>query len=84
MTLNQFNQLSAEGQRQTVLLNGVFLAAHETRHSIILLYQVDGFYIEVFSCKKEQAIVMVRAFESTEQLEPYLDEIDVTEMVSSF
>lgn len=44
---------------------------------LIMLYQLDGFYIEVFFHRELQEITKFRAFDDTAFLEPYFDNIDV-------
>jgi len=49
----------------------------ETNFSI-LLYQVQSFYVEVFYSGKENKISRLRSFSSINQLEPYLNNIDIS------
>jgi hypothetical protein len=42
-----------------------------------LLYQIEGFYVEVFLYPKHNSIKRMRSFKSTEQLRPYLDTMPV-------
>lgn len=44
----------------------------------ILLYQIDGFYVEVYYNKEHNDIRKFRSFSSTNQLDPYLGQIDLT------
>ena len=46
------------------------------------LFQVDNLYVEVYSMQKAGEIVSVNAFEDTGNLETYLEEIDISELVS--
>jgi hypothetical protein len=43
----------------------------------ILLYQIEGFYVEVFYHRQDNALKRLHSFFSTGQLLPYLDKIDI-------
>ncbi len=49
---------------------------------IILLYQLEGFYVEVFYRSYRRYIERIKVCESTNILEPYLGEIDVEYLVN--
>jgi len=53
----------------------------DSEHNI-LLYQRDDFYIEVFHHKEYNVIRRIRSFKSIEQLEPYLNQIDVVNVIN--
>jgi hypothetical protein len=76
MTLYEFNQLD-EMEQAEALWNGVFIADREDDEHKILLYQIDGFYVEVFYHKEYNVIRRFRSFSSTNPLDPYLDKIDI-------
>ena len=78
MDLRHFHALSQEGQKETVLKRAVYLAERQTDYFNILLYQLDGFYIEVFTQKSDHTIVWIKSFTSTEQLSPYLSQINLS------
>jgi hypothetical protein len=44
---------------------------------MVLLYQLDGFYIEVYFDQKGCFISSFRAFEEVSQLDPYLKTIKI-------
>lgn len=76
MTLYQFNALKEVEQAEAVW-NGVFVADREDEEHRILLYQIDSFYVEVYYDMQHNALVRFRSFSSTEQLDPYLDKINL-------
>lgn len=49
----------------------------------ILLYKLEDFFIEVFYDFKNNRIVIVRPFNSTDLLEPYLEKIDISDIETS-
>lgn len=77
MTLYGFNQMD-EMEQMEAIWDGVFLDDREDNEHEILLYQVDSFYVEVYYHKEFNAIRKFRAFSSIDQLDPYLDKIDLT------
>lgn len=74
MTLEQFN-LSDDNQQAFALSNGVCVAGREEGEFKVLLYQLQRFYVEVFYHPAKKQIERWRGFESTEELEPYLQKI---------
>ncbi len=81
MTLHHFNTLNVEKQKETMLEKGVFLADRTTEDFITILYQVDGFYVEIIYLKSDNQIVLVRSFDSTDDIEPYLEQIDLFKLL---
>lgn len=81
MTLHQFNRLSEDKQRETLINDGILLAKRSYVQYNIALFQVEGFYIEVWYTKQGLDIGLVRGFSSTDELDPYLDEININELV---
>ena len=49
---------------------------------IFLLYQVEGFYIEILYRVYRRVIEQIRICETTAVLDPYLEQIDVEYLVS--
>lgn len=81
MTLKQFKALSKEAQQKMVMKNGVFLADRYTPHITIVLYQLHGFYIELYFHSENNQLTWVKCFDSIDDLEPYLSEIDLSHLV---
>ena len=82
MTLYEFNGLDEMEQAEAVW-DGVFVADREDEEHRILLYQVDSFYVEVYFHKVFQVIRKYKSFSSTEQLQPYLNQIDLLSKLNS-
>ena len=77
MTLYEFNALSEDEKAAVLWSKGDFVIERKDNNFSILLYQVQSFYVEVFYSGKENKISKLRSFSSTEQLEPYLNNIDI-------
>lgn len=76
MTLYQFLQLD-EAEQAEAIWEAAFIADREDKEHKILLYQIDGFYVEVYYHKEHNAVRRYRPFSSTDQLEPYLEKIQI-------
>jgi hypothetical protein len=77
MTFYQFNRLDEMQQAEVLLEKGVCLGErHDAEHKIFL-YQIEGFYVEEFYHKQHNVPRRIRSFRSTSQLRPYLDKIDI-------
>lgn len=61
MTLYEFNALDETGQ-QKAIWEGTLIADREDEEHKILLYQIDGFYVEVFYHKSYNVIRSYRSF----------------------
>jgi hypothetical protein len=81
MTLHGFTMLPEEEQIDCTLENGVLTAFLETDNYIVILYQLDGFYVEAYCNRKTTLIERLRSFYSPEQLEPYLAAVDLSGLV---
>ena len=77
MNLHHFNALNQEKQRRLVLQKGVYLTGRRTRDFTVLLFDVDGFYIEVYFYTATNTVFLIKSFEHTDPLQPYLNSIDI-------
>lgn len=80
MTLGDFRNMSEEKQREFFIKKAVLLGERKTAQYYILLFQLEGFYIEIFSSKKEREVTLIKTFTTTEELEPYLKALDISEI----
>jgi len=79
MTLSEFLTLG-DLDRAAAVRNGIAVADREDESYKIILYQIDGFYIEVYCDKKRRDLARVLVFSSVEHLGPYLEEINIDEL----
>ena len=80
MTFNQFQALPKDVQRNVVRHCGAFLSGRTGVGVNVKLYQVEGFYVELYFDEKMSQATRVKSFENTKYLEPYLRKIDVSEV----
>jgi hypothetical protein len=57
--------------------SGTHLAERIEGEFTISLYQIDGFYVEVYYHRENNMIQRFRSFSSTNQLDPYLQQISI-------
>lgn len=79
MTLYQFKALSDFEQAEAVW-KGTLLGRREDGFYRVLLYQIDSFYVEVYYHKTANVILRFSPFSTTELLEPYLQQINLSDI----
>lgn len=77
MTLSEFRALNETEQKEAVC-EGVHIGTRYDEDHDILLYQIDAFYVEVYYHRECEVIRRFRSFRNTEQLTPYLRQIDIS------
>jgi hypothetical protein len=82
MNLQQFRSASREVQEKLVKCKGVFLMERKSLGISVLLYQIDGFYVEVFYNTATELVSFVKSFEDMDGIEAYLHNIDITEVTA--
>ena len=81
MKIHDFQLLPEQDQIETLYQFGSYIGKRKQAFSIILLYQLEGFYVEVFYRKYRSQVKHLHCFESTELLDPYLEQINVENLV---
>ncbi len=81
MTLYNFRHLSYNDQVDLLHKDGVYIGKRKEERNFIVLYQLHGFYVEIFYRKYRRLITHLHCFTTTEQLTPYLEEVDVEELM---
>jgi hypothetical protein len=77
MNLHAFRALEEFEQYEILFDKGVLLLDRNDSSCSYLLYQVDGFYIEIIHELNQDAISGLRSFSSTDLLGPYLESIEI-------
>jgi hypothetical protein len=83
MNLARYKLLGESEQFEIIERNGVFLAEREEGFYTIRLYQIEGFYAEIFCHSHFNVIVRTRAFASVKSLQPYLKAMNVDELLAA-
>jgi len=78
MHFNDFLQLDETDQLEILWYNGEQIGKRKENDYLVLLYQVEGFYVEVYYHTRLRAVRRYVSFQSTSRLEPYLQQIDLS------
>lgn len=78
MDLHEFRELDQDDQAQTAWEYGEHIATRISLHHTITLWQIEGFYVEIYYNSAEEKIEKLRSFRSTIFLTPYLKQIDIS------
>jgi hypothetical protein len=81
MTSYDFRLLSHQQQVEKLYHDGVFIGKQMNGSRTIVLYQLDSFYVEIIYTKYRYFINSLRIYRSISKLDPYLDEINVGELI---
>jgi hypothetical protein len=83
MTFNQFKYLSEDDQEALLWRRGVELARAKDDRFFYILYQVDGFYMEVKCLLPHKTIQEIACFEDVDLIEPYLHSINIDSLIGT-
>ena len=81
MTMKEFQQLHGDEQIAVLYDRGVYLGKRREKNQAVLLFQHEGFYVEVFYKIYRQYISKIHLSGNTSILDPYLEQIDVEDLV---
>ena len=82
MTLQQFRAASCEVQEKLVKRAGVFLMERKSLGVSVLLFQLDGFYVEVFYDAATSTVSFIKSFNDMDGIEAYLINIDISDLLA--
>ncbi len=82
MTLYEYKLLNERKQLDLLQAEGTYIGKRKEGELSVLLFQLEGFYVEIFYQKHRSHILKIWSFASTEPLEPYLNQIDIRESVT--
>jgi len=80
LSLGEFKELPAEFQFDILHKHGVYVGKRKEREQTIVLFQLHGFYVEVFYKQYRKTVDRIVTSESAEILSPYLNQIDVRDL----
>jgi len=84
MTLNDFSITCEKSKVALIYSDGVYIGKRNNGKQIAVLYQLEGFYVEIVYSKYRSIISHIICFASTQKLAPYLKQIDIEEVVKCF
>ena len=77
MTATYFDQLSENKQTDVLWESGAYLDRRTEGYYNILLFQIEGFYAEVFYHAHFNVIIKIETFSDMDRLDPYLHKLDL-------
>ncbi len=82
MKMFDFMLLPQDQQSDLLYRWGIYLGKRKTESVTKVLYQLDYFYVEITYSKYRCLISSIKCFESTGPLDPYLERINIEELIS--
>lgn len=81
MNFYEFRMLNKNEQIDLLYKDGIYIGKRKEGRSTVVLYQLDSFYVKIFYEKYRYYINRLYCFTSTILLNPYLDQVNVGDMV---
>lgn len=81
MTLHEFSELPEEEKVNLLYEHGVYIGKRKLATTFVILYQLEGFYAEVYYQKYRSVIECISCFSGTARLDPYLAQVVVEHLV---
>ena len=82
MDLYDFIRLNQVQREALVWEQGIFLAVRYSCGTSVCLYYMGKFYAEVVYLPESNEVMLVRGFRSKSCLEPYLEMVDLSDMMA--
>lgn len=82
MTITDFSTLSLTDQLDILYTDGVHLGKRTADSIPVILYQFDKWYVEIHYERYRQKVKFTRCTDSSDILIPYLDNIDIDDILS--
>ena len=83
MKITHYIALPETEQVDILCRRGIRLSCREQDGHVIMLYGVNDFYVEVYYHRSRASVTALHAFASTDGLDAYLEEIDVSDLFIS-
>jgi methyl coenzyme M reductase subunit C-like uncharacterized protein (methanogenesis marker protein 7) len=77
MRLSEFEELAEHAMLEIIKDQGVYIGKIKSKGKTSLLYQVDGFYVELTYVKYRHSIAHIRCFDSTKNIDGYIKQINL-------
>lgn len=81
MTFNNFCNFTYTEKLQCIYEEGVYIGKRKICNDIAVIYQLNHFYFEIVYTKYRLQISTIRQSENVSIIAPYLDQIDVQELI---
>lgn len=78
--LAEFKELLLENQLDILQKDGVHIGKRVVGGEITILYQLYGFYVEVYFKEYRKEVSRIITSENTDILQPYLDQVQIRDL----
>ena len=82
MKLSDFIVLNEEEKKLAVLHEGVLIAKRNYFDYMVFHFQLDSYYVETYCSITNMTIEEYRIFENTKPLSPYLEAIQIDDLLN--
>lgn len=82
MTLQYFRKLAENKQYRCVLEKGAYVTERNQGDALVMLFQIDQFYIEIFFQIDTDELLGAYCFQNTDELQLYLEQINLDELLA--
>ncbi len=80
LSLTEFIDLPEETQFETLYQHAVYVGKRKREQQQVVLFQLHGFYVEVYYKHYRKEIDHIITSNSTDILQPYHEQINITEL----
>jgi len=80
LSLTEFMDLPQELQFEVLHKHGVYVGKRKADKQTIVLFQLHGFYVEVYYRQYRKLIDHIITSDSTDIIQPYLDQINIRDL----
>jgi hypothetical protein len=77
LSLTEFKDLPRSVQFEVLHKHGVYVGKRKIDKQTVVLFQLHGFYVEVYYKQYRKVIDRLAISDSTEILQPYLDQVNI-------
>jgi hypothetical protein len=81
MKLSEFILSDEAKMKTTVLHEGVLVAKRRNADCLVFLFQMDDYYVETYCDMNSKAVCEYRAFQNVNALKPYLETIEIEDLL---
>lgn len=82
LSLTEFIDLPQELQFEVLHKHGVYVGKRKLGDETVVLFQLHGFYVEVYYKQYRKIINHIITSDNTDILQPYLDQINIRDLNS--
>lgn len=80
LSLREFTELPEELQLEVLHKHGVYVGKRKVSGQFIILFQLHGFYVELYYSEYRKSVDRIMTSNHPEILHPYLDQIIVKDL----